>query len=224
MLALTLNVSAQSNFHKLSLGGGAGMTKTYTDIENSSYGQAVYGTADFLFTPFLSLGLEAQMGILKGGQDDIDPAGRKFKNKYRSIAAIGKISLGNFINYNRSAILEHIKGLYLGAGVGAIQNRVVELYRPANEPVQVFIPYTKEIYIPLNLGLNYYIPNKQGYYRYVANINYQTNISLGEGIDGYDYTTVKKTNDKPDIFSYLTIGVKYNFGLLGVSEKTFRRY
>ncbi len=224
MLAFTINVCAQSNFYKLSLGGGAGLTKAFTDIENSNHGKAIYGTADFLFTPFLSLGLEVQNGVLTGGQNDPDPAGRKFKNKYRSLAAIGKVSLGNFLNYNRSTFLEQFKGLYFGAGVGAIQNRVVELYRPAKEPIQVFIPYTKEIYIPLNLGLNYYIPNKKGQYRYVANVNYQTNISLGEGIDGYDYTTIKRSNDKPDIFTYLTIGVKYNFGLLGVSDKTFRRY
>jgi hypothetical protein len=224
LLAFTINVSAQSNFYKLSLGGGAGLTKTFTDIEERNYGEAIYGTADFLFTPFVSLGFEIQNGTLKGGQSDFDSRARRFKNKYRSLSAIGRVSLGQFVNYNRSFILDQFKGFYVGAGVGAIQNRVVELHRSASLPPQVFIPFTKDLFIPLNVGLNYFIPNKNGYYKYVANINYQNNISLGEGLDGYDFSTLTHENGRPDMFSFITIGVKYNFGLIGRSEKTFKRY
>ena len=224
LLAFCLNLCAQSNFYKLSLGGGAGFTKSYADLQEHNYGEAIYGTADFSFTPFLSLGFEIQNGTVKGGQSNLDKYNRKFKNNYRSVSANGKVYLGAFVDYQNSLFFEYIKGLYLGAGIGAIQNRVNELQSEANAHPQVYNSQSKEIFIPLNLGINYYIPDKNGHYRYVVNLNYQSNITLGEGLDGYDYSTVRYENGNPDVFTYITLGIKYNFGLIGVSNKTFKRY
>ncbi|MET3112713.1 hypothetical protein AAKU52_000431 [Pedobacter sp. CG_S7] len=223
-LAFSLNLCAQSNFYKLSLGGGAGFTKSYADLQEHNYGEAIYGTADFSFTPFLSLGFEIQNGTVKGGQSNQEAYNRKFKNNYRSLSANGKVSLGAFVDYQNSLFFDYIKGLYLGAGVGAIQNRVTELQRENNTPEQVYMPTSKEIFIPLNLGINYYIPNRYGQYSYVVNVNYQSNITLGEGLDGYDSSTVRYKNGNPDVFTYITLGIKYNFGPIGVSNKTFKRY
>lgn len=224
-VAFSISAVAQSNFHKLSLGAGYGLTRSYADLPEKNYDQALYGTADFLFTPFLSLGLEVQNGEIKGGWTKRDPYNRQFKNSYRSLTANAKVQLGAFVDYNHSAILNHLKGLYLGAGIGAIQNRnrVLERRVPGAGP-QVYIPFTKEAIIPLNAGINYYIPDKNGQYRFVVNANYQTTIALGEGLDGYDGQSQRMKAGKPDVYTYMTLGLKYNFGPMGVSSKTFVKY
>lgn len=224
-LAFSISVYAQSNFYKLSIGGGAGFTRSYADLHEHNYGEAIYGTADFFITPFLSLSFEAQNGTVKGGQSNLEPSGLRFKNNYRSVTANGKVFLGAFINYQRSTFLEQIKGLYLGAGVGLIQNRNFDLKRSnRDEPNRVYKDFSNEAIIPLNVGFNYYLPNKNGYYRYVLNANYQGNITLGEGLDGYDSSTIRFENGNPDVFTYLTLGLKYNFGPVGIAKKTFKRY
>lgn len=225
LLAFSTSVYAQSNFYKLSIGGGAGFTRSYADLHEHNFGEAIYGTVDFFITPFLSLGFEAQNGTVKGGLSNLEPSGLRFKNSFRAVTANGKVYLGAFIDYQQSTFLEHIKGLYLGAGVGLIQNRNFDLkYNNRNEPDRVHKAFTKEAVIPLNLGFNYYLPNKYGYYRYVLNANYQSNITLGEGLDGYDPSTIRFENGNPDVYTYLTLGLKYNFGPIGLSKKTFKRY
>jgi len=225
LLAFSISVYAQSNFFKLSIGGGTGFTRSYADLYEHNFGEAIYGTADYFITPFLSLGFEAQNGTVKGGQSNLEPSGLRFKNSYRSITANGKVYLGAFIDYQRSTFLEQIKGLYLGAGVGLIQNRNFDLKQSnPNESDRIYKAFSREAVLPINLGFNYYLPNKQGYYRYVLNANYQGNITLGEGLDGYDPSTLRFENGNPDVYTYLTLGLKYNFGPIGIAKKTFKRY
>ena len=224
-LACSLFVNAQSSFYKISLGGGAGITRSHADLPEKNYAAAIYGTADYLFTPFISLGLEAQQGQIKGGQNKADQFGRRFTNDYRSLTVNGKVALGQFVNYKHHAALNHLKGLYLGTGFGFIQNRINELHRGiVDAPQLVYIPATKEPIIPINLGLNYFFPDRYGQYRYVANINFQRTIAVGEGIDGYDTTVITFKNGKPDMFSFFSLGIKYNFGPEGISQKTFKKY
>lgn len=47
--------------------------------------------------------------------------------------------------------------------------------------------------------------------------------TLDYGLDGYDDTKITFKSEKPDIYTFLSIGVKYNFGTMGLSRKTFRR-
>ena len=224
-LACSFYVTAQSSFHKISFGAGAGITRSYADLPEKNNAAAVYGTVDYQFTPFISLGLEVQQGQIKGGQNEVDPYGRRFKNDYRAITLNGKLALGSIVDYKNNPLFNHIKGLYVGTGFGFIQNRVNELLRGIeNAPEQVYIPYNKEPVIPLNIGMNYFFPDRYGQYRLVANINVQSNITIGEGMDGYDITTVTFRNGKPDIYSFFSLGIKYNFGPLGLSQKTFKKY
>jgi hypothetical protein len=224
-LACSFCVTAQSSFYKISLGGGAGITRSYADLPEKNNAVAVYGTVDYLFTPFISLGLEVQQGQVKGGQNKVDPYGRRFANDYRSVTINGKLALGNLVDYKNNVWFNHLKGLYVGSGFGFIQNRVNQLDRGIeNAPDQLYIPFTKEPVIPLNIGMNYFFPDRYGQYRYVANINIQSNITIGEGLDGYDSTIATFRNGKPDIFSFFSLGIKYNFGPEGVSQKTFKKY
>ncbi|WP_448636073.1 hypothetical protein [Pedobacter panaciterrae] len=52
-LLLCLTATAQSNFYKLSLGGGGGLTQSFTDYEKYKFGKSIYGVGEF----FLPLSL-----------------------------------------------------------------------------------------------------------------------------------------------------------------------
>ncbi len=201
-LLLCLTATAQSNFYKLSLGGGAGLTQSFTDYEKSRFGKTLYGVGEFFFTPFISLGGEGQIGRIKGENSIRDE--ESFVNSYKSFTINSKLYLGAVIDYKRNGFSNVIKGLYLGAGLGGILNNVSDAEHPK----------TKDIIIPLNVGYAYYFPNKSGYYRYGINANYQSTISLDGGIDGREETF------HTDVYTYFSIGIRYQFGPMGLSRKT----
>lgn len=216
---------AQSNFYKIGLGAGAGITQSFADVYKKDFGSAFYGTADYYFTPFLSLGLEAQQGTIKGGDVNTDPHGRQFKNNYRALNLNGKLQLGALVDYQHSRFANAIKGLYAGLGIGAIQHRHRNPIR-TREGDNYYFPgkdFSKEIFAPLNIGINFYFPDFSGTYRYVLNANYQTNVTFGEGLDGYDDSIRTLKSGNPDIYTYFSIGLKYQFGPVGISSKSFRK-
>lgn len=224
---IAFSLSAQSNFYKISVGAGIGATQSFTEVPRHSFGLAGYGTLDYLFTPFVSLGLEIQKGEINGGDYEKDKESRQFVNSYKAFAISGKISLGQVIEDHYRGPANWIRGLYIGSGIGVIQNST--LYSLEADPstpdyINVLEKTSKDLYLPLNLGVNLYFPDREGFYRYALNINYQGNITTGEDLDGYDNSRVTFKSGKPDIYTFLSIGLKYNFGTIGLSKKTFRTY
>lgn len=224
---LSVEGFAQSNFYKMSLGGGVGVTKSFTEVDASDYGLTVYGTGEYYFTPFISLSGEVQQGKIKSGDADEDSRGREFINSYRSINLTAKLQLGALVEYEQDPVLDIFKGLYLGAGLGAIQNRVTVNDRVFDENGEASNPgrnFTKDLYVPLNAGINFYFADGSGAYRYVFNMNYQTHITFGEGLDGYDDSNFTHRAGNTDIFSLFSVGLKYHFGPVGLSKKNFQKY
>lgn len=223
-LLLCLNASAQSNFYKIALGAGAGITKSYTDVAKHDYGLSGYGTFDYFFTPFISLGLEGQMGEINGGDVFTDPHNRQFINRYKAVTLNGKLYLGALMDYRRNTFANTIKGLYVGTGAGLVMNKMRYIVRtkPDDESGYVFPgkDSSKDLLVPLNIGITFNFMNRDGYYRYGLNFNYQTNITLGEGLDGYDDSPVRFKNGSPDIYTYFSVGLKYHFGQIGLSTKS----
>lgn len=220
-----ITVFSQSNFYKIGIGGGAGITQSFTDVQKHGYGSAAYGVADYFFTPFISLGVEGQIGQINGGDIHTDPYNRQFINSYKSFTINGKIYLGGIINYNYSEVGNILKGLYIGGGLGAIKNKMTGIVR-----VNPYTGYkypgqnqSKDILIPMNLGINFYFPDRAGDYRYVLNFNFQSIIDIGEGLDGYNDSPVKFKNSYPDMYSYISAGIRYQLGPVGLYRKTFRK-
>lgn len=221
-LLLCLTAKAQSNFYKMTIGASAGITQSFADLEKQDYGSAGSATFDYYFTPFLSLGFEGQMGELRGGDIHTDPNNRQFINGYKAFNFNGKIALGALIDYNRSGFSNVIKGLYVGAGAGVIMNKMKLIVREKPSDGYIFpgMDNSKDLLVPLNLGINFNFPNRYGHYRYSINVNYQANLTLGEGLDGYDDPPIKFKSGDPDIYSYISIGLKYHFGPMGLSTRT----
>lgn len=226
-LTFTLSSFAQSNFYKIAVGAGFGATQSFTEVQKHGFGLSGYGTLDYLFTPFASLGLELQKGEVNGGDFKYDPLNREFVNSYQSFALSAKISLGQILNDRYNGPSDLLKGIYLGTGVGVIKNST--LFSTGLDPedtnfATVETLDSKDLFFPLNLGINVHFADRAGFYRYVLNFNYQANFTLGEGLDGYDDSKVTFQSGTVDIFTFFSVGLKYNFGTMGLSRKNFRKY
>ncbi|WP_051691880.1 hypothetical protein [Pedobacter borealis] len=219
---------AQSNFFKMSYGFGGGINKSYTDVYKGSFGYTAYGVIDYHITPFVTLGLEGQYGRIQGGNIETDPHNRQFVNKYTAITANVKLMLGEVVNYDKSEFLYNLRGLYVGLGIGVVNNKITDIvrYKPswaAYDPGYGPFPgkdKSLNMAVPLNFGFNYYINDGYGYMRYVININAQSNYTFGEGLDGYNDSSGRFANYSPDVYNVYTIGFKYMFGTIKPYRKT----
>lgn len=227
LLSVSFFSNAQSNYFKWSYGFGAGVNYSRTDVVNGNWGHTLTGNIDHHFTPFVSLGLEAQYGMIQGGDIVTDPYNRQFVNKYRGINANLKIALGEFIDYNQTDFLYKIKGLYLGTGLGAISNKITDIvrYRPSYSDDAGDGPFpgkdkSVSLWVPINLGINFYFNDKWGSIRYALNLNAQTNFTFGEGLDGYDDSPSKFENYNPDVYNVYSIGFKYYLGNMKIYRRT----
>lgn len=218
--------SAQSNFYKLGVGAGMGATQSFGDVYNKGTSVAAYVAADYYFTPYINIGLEYQQGRIRGGDVETDRYHREFNNDYKVIIANLKVQLGVFVDYQRSGFLNAIRGLYVGTGIGVIENNHKNPVRTSVETGDTFAGEnsSKEASLPVNLGINIYYPDRIGSNRLILNFNYQTNISFGEGMDSYDNSVNSFRTGIPDMYVFLTAGVRYQFGIVGLSRKSFRKF
>ncbi|WP_316830512.1 hypothetical protein [Pedobacter aquatilis] len=228
LLCFALFSNAQSNYFKWSYGLGAGPNFSKTDVVKGNWGYTIYGNIDHHLNPFITLGLEAQYGMVQGGDIVNDPHNRQFVNKYTGVNANLKVGLGEFINYNKTNFLYNIKGLYAGIGLGAVKNNITDIvrYKPswaAYDPG--YGPFPGEdksvnLWVPINLGINFYFNDGWGYVRYVLNFNAQSNFTFGEGLDGYNDPSTRFKNYDPDTYNVYSVGFKYYFGTIKVYRKT----
>ncbi|GGI23243.1 hypothetical protein GCM10008119_06690 [Pedobacter mendelii] len=219
--------NAQSNYFKWSYGFGAGANYSKTDVVKGNWGHTISGNIDYNFTPFITGGLEGQYGMVQGGDIYTDPNNRQFVNKYTGINANVKFMLGEFTNYNKTNFLYKIRGLYAGIGIGAINNNITDIVRikPSFAYDAGYGPFPGEdksvnLWVPINLGINFYMNDGWGYVRYVININAQSNFTFGEGLDGYNDPETRFKNYDPDTYNVYSIGFKYYFGNIKVYRKT----
>ncbi|WP_037505227.1 hypothetical protein [Pedobacter jeongneungensis] len=212
----------------MSYGFGGGVNKSYTDVYKGGFGYTAYGVFDYHITPFVTLGLEGQYGMVQGGDIETDPHNRQFVNKYKTLSVNVKLMLGEVVDYDKSEFLYNIRGLYLGLGVGVVNNNITDIvrYKPswaAYDPGYGPFPgqdKSNNLLVPINFGFNYFINDGYGYMRYIININAQSNFTFGEGLDGYNDSSTKFKNYSPDVYNSYTIGFKYMLGRIKSYRKT----
>ncbi len=218
-----INSFAQYNYYRFSGGVGLGINTAFTDLAKIRVNQTIIGAIDYNLTPFASLGLEVQKGTLSAGDSIKDPHFRYFKNGYTSFVVHGKAQLGQFVDFESSNFLYAIRGVYIGTGVGVIMNKMIDIVRvktrDVSNPNYVFPGEDKStnLVIPLNTGVNINILDRWGYTRFIFNVNYQMNVTLGEGLDGYkDPKSKGFENKSPDMFGVASVGIKMCFGPEGL--------
>lgn len=216
-----LQASAQSNFYKYSVGAGGGATVGYGDLRGQSLSPAAYGTAEFYFTPYVSMGVEGQLGRIKGGDTTANFA--NYNNKYKAGSLYARLAAGAFMNhtYRHTTLKKLIRGVYVGTGIGLIRNDIVERYPTVNVNPRVDQGkrHSWDALVPLNVGLNYGISERNGYERFVINLNFQGNLTLGEGMDGFDRNPLFSRKTSNDIYTFSSIGIKYKFGPVGYFKR-----
>lgn len=217
---LSLNAFSQANFYKYSVGAGAGLTRAFGDLNRSRNSVAVYGTADYYLTPFITLGVEGQAGHLKGGETDT--LQRYFNNKYLAGSLNVKAHLGAVLDkgFRNTRFQEIVNGIYIGTGIGVIRNSVSGTYHRVQDsglrwPYDQGRDRTKDAFVPVNIGIDYALKDYQGYDRFLINVNFQGNFTFGEGLDGYDDSPVYTHNQYADTYVFASVGIKYKFGLIG---------
>lgn len=213
---------AQINFSRYSIGGGVGITQSFSDLQKIGTAQSFLFNADYYFTPYITVGLEGQYGTIKGGDKATDAHLRQFQNGYMSILLNGRLQIGEFINYERSEFLYNIRGLYFGTGIGLIQNKMTAIERVKQDGSNYVFPGTdqsKNLQVPVNFGINFSFYDGWGETRYIVSAGYQMNLTIGEGMDGYNDPSSIFRNNSPDMYSFASVGVKYCFGPEGISYR-----
>ncbi len=216
-----LQASAQSNFYKLSVGAGGGFTVGYGDLRSQTMSPAVYGNAEYYFTPYVSIGGEGQLGRIKSG--DTSSLYANYSNKYKAASFFARVAAGAFMNhtYRHTTLKKLVRGVYVGTGIGLLRNNITDRYPRVNTNPKIDQGKRAswDAFIPLNVGINYGISEKNGYERFVINLNYQGNLTFGEGMDGFDQNPLFVRNTSRDIYTFTSIGIKYKFGPVGYFKR-----
>lgn len=205
-------VSAQFS-RPISVGAGAGATISLTDLANVESKFAFYGEADYLITPFISVGLRGEKGTLAGNGYNSD-----FQNRYFAGNINGKVRVGQFLtqkdnysyyNLQASILSKIISNIYVGAGAGLVKNRIKRQIDPQYQAAIInqggeFSEDLGEIHfvIPLNVGVD--IPFGRTLYgpQWAINVNYQHTLTTNDNLDGIK----NKSNDQ---YGFVSLGVKY---------------
>ena len=217
---------SQYNFSIWSVGAGGGFTQSYTDVAKSKFGVSFHISGDYYVTPFITVGAETQLGKVSGGDEVTDPHLRAFENNYKSFAFNGKIQLGEFVDYEYKPVLEAIKGIYIGTGIGVIQNNVKNVRIKPDGSNYVFPgkDYSTNLVFPFSTGINFDFKDYYDRTKFILTFGYQLNIVVGEGLDGYNDPSTIFENNASDRYTSTTIGLKYCFGPTALFYRKYGRH
>ncbi|WP_293943107.1 MULTISPECIES: outer membrane beta-barrel protein [unclassified Sphingobacterium] len=213
LLGLVIGTVSAQFSRPISVGAGAGGIFALTDLSNNGAKFAFYGEADYLITPFISVGLHGEKGKLNGSGYNSE-----FENNYYAANVNGKVRIGQFLgaskNYSyytlqSNTLSKILSNVYVGAGAGALKNRIKLQLDPAYATSIVDLggeiaEDRSEIHfvIPLSVGVD--IPFGRTLYgpQWAINVNYQHTLTTNDNLDGI----INKNNDQ---YGFVSLGLKY---------------
>lgn len=201
-----------ASIHWFSVSAGGGVTMLYGDLSKKVLMPAGKINFDYNFTPYISAGIEGQVGKLAEG--DPDPQSEQFglysENSYFAFNANARLAIGQFLPTPENGFAELLGGIYAGAGIGYISSENKQLVRSysytSNFLQGNFYTESEGIVYPLNFGVNYDLP----VYRLGINLNFQYTFTGSEELDGYDIAVLN--NNDNDAYSLISLSVRYFFG------------
>jgi len=206
--------SQSYNYNMFGVGANVSAVYPYADLPIGKYSIAFNLTGYYNFSPYIPIGLEFQTGTLSGGDRKLDVHGRQYTNSYKALIVHADIYAGQLLDYDFNAFKRVIKDFYVGAGVGVINNNLTDIVRvqPGKDYVFPGTNKSSNIVVPLRVGYEFRINNNFGEQFMGINVGYITNITWGEGIDGYADPASQFKNNALDQYSQIVVGVKFNFG------------
>lgn len=218
-------LQAQYNFYNVAIGASAGLTRPYADLTQYQYKQAYSVIASYFYTPFVEFNAEAQFGQVAGGSNTANRHLRQYANSFKTFILSGNVQLGEIVDYEDSRFLYRIKGLYGGAGLGVILNKMTFVQRVKPDGTDYVFPGKDS-------GMNFSMPFRIGYQfkifdsyqepRYLIDVGYTMHVTFGEGLDGYNDSPSIFENFSPDMYSQTYISFKYAFGFTAAYRKPIR--
>ena len=223
------------DYSKLGLGVGVGYGRAFADTKRQDYHPSFNFGLIYNYEPYIPIALEFQFGTLSGGGRTIDkdPYGRIYKNNYKALILHADLQAGAIMDYSNSDFLNMLKNFYVGTGIGAINNKMVDIQRtnlyPQHAPIGDTYGFegkdkSTNLLIPLRFGYEFKIFDAYDEPSFTITLGYQHNITFGEGLDGYNDDPDKFKNNSPDQYGMFTIGFKYSFLGSGSYTKSIKRY
>jgi hypothetical protein len=169
-------------------------------------------SAHFNFTynsgPFINYVFEAQFGRLKAG-NGVTGYGRMFENHFTAFALKVQLQAGELIDYSQSHVANAFKNFYVSTGIGYLINHVVYKTLDNTVPAGYMLPGDNNSqipFIPARVGYEFKVFNQYNEPSFKIDLGYQYNFVLDDNLDGYSSGAHK------DVFSQLTLGVKFAIG------------
>ncbi|MGI4020773.1 MAG: hypothetical protein ACRYFA_04645 [Janthinobacterium lividum] len=215
------------NYSSYSVGLGGGVATADADLNKKINKIAFFGTVSYNYSPFVTFTGEFQVGKLAGGNTVTDKDTRAFVNNFKALNFYADLQMGELIDYKDYILLNVIKNIYVGTGIGVIYNKMAFVQRVSlNNPGYVFPGQdaSTELMIPLRIGYEFKLYD---FYREPSiriNVGYQMNLAYGEGLDGYNDQPQIFDNHHVDRYSLIGVGVKYGFGRPVSYRKPIHRF
>jgi hypothetical protein len=223
--SIIVKAQGDYNFMPFGVGGGASVIRGFTNVAKQNNTLAVFGTFTWYYTPYIPITAELQYGRLQGGSRTTDKSGRAYENNYILFLIHAELQLGQVIDYRDNGFLNVLKNIYFGPGFGYVDNNVHNQRFDFRNPSYGNFPGTDHSINPvfsLRLGyeLKFYNEYDEPYLR--VDFEYTHNTAYGEGLDGYNDPPAKFKNQYPNQYRQITVGVKYDFGLIRSYTKRIR--
>jgi len=213
IFALFMRAEAQLgyNYPKIDVGAGFNRNVAYTDAETTKSTYALNLSIGYNVTPFVNLIAEYQKGKFAGGDSLNTQSGRQFTNSFNAVAFRFQLQAGEFFNYQKNAVYDALKNIYVGAGVGIMGNNITDINRKSilitdYDYVTPGEDKSQELFIPVRIGYEFKLYNQYSEPRIKFDIGYQHNFMLGDNLDGFNAGVAN------DTFSQIFIGVKFGIG------------
>jgi len=205
-------VRAQNGFdyHQFSIGAGIGSTTAFGNTQTSVNKAAFNLNFNYNISPFFTLTLEGQMGKLAGGGAS-DFYARIFTNDYKAVIFHADLQAGELIDYEHDEVLNSLKNVYIGAGVGILSNDIsyIQTVVPSGTSNLTTYPYIKSstnILVPVRIGYEVKIFNDYDMPRYRLDFAFNFSTAFGKGLDGYTSLSSIK------FYNYLSVTFKVGLG------------
>lgn len=232
--AVIVKAQVGYNYKEFAIGLDVSYIRGYTNLAKQYDHFSENVNFIYNYSPYIPITAELQFGTLSGGglSPAIDKSGRQYTNHYEAFVLHGDFGLGEVIDYSESDILNIVKNIYFGSGVGFVFNsntvQRYSIYRPAppNPDAYIFPGSNSSINIMIPLRLSYEIKIYNDFEEPYMSINfgYVHNLVFGEGLDGYDDPSNKFKNNATNQYRQIVVGVKFSFGNVTSYNKLIRRF
>jgi len=204
------------NFAQYEVGTAVGLNKVYGDAETVTTTQSIHFNFTYNPTPFTNFVFEAQLGKLRGGDSVQTKSGRYFNNDFAAFILRGQLQLGEIMDYSHSPFKNALKNLYVSAGLGFVRNNITQISRTSEKVPGYFTngeDKSHEPFLPLRIGYEFKLFNRYSQPSAKIDLAYGYNYIFGDGLDGFT------AGSKKDVYSQITLGVKFAIGSADISYR-----